>query len=214
MTPPRQAFDAALALNLVGIFFDTAAVLASVRGYATGDLAARATEQVDALKAHRRQAKASIETVEDLLSPDAAPPAPEHPDHYGAWAQACSEQLYGGLDEAGAAAYTAGWWLGAWLLAGNLVALSLYLGDAAPDDAYVAEVLATYAANAEAAASGIAQAAAATTGPLADALGRAQAAVQALPAPALGDGALEAAGAWQEALEALDGLLGELRAAL
>lgn len=204
MTSPRQAFDIAVALNLVGVFFDTAAVISAVRGYAEGDLGDRAQEQTGALKAQRSQVRIAIQTVKEGLAPKTMPEAPQHPDAYAQWSQECAELLYADLSEHGASAYTAGWWLGAWLLAGNLVALTLYLGDAAPEDTYLAEVLGTYAQNAQNAVTGLTELQAATTGETSTALAQALATIRALPSPTLGEASLEIAGAWQEALEALD----------
>ncbi|TVQ88807.1 MAG: hypothetical protein EA397_16550 [Deltaproteobacteria bacterium] len=202
MTSPQQAFEVAVSLNLIGVFFDTASVISSVRGYAEGDLAERAAEQAEALKAQAGNARKSIARVQEALSPKPMPEAPQHPDAYAQWAQDCAELVYADLDEAGSASYTAGWWLGAWLLSGNLVALTLYLADVAPDDTYLAEVLGTYAENAQHAVEGLTQAQA--QDPANPHLAQALATIQALPAPTLGEGSLEIAGAWQEALEALD----------
>jgi hypothetical protein len=214
MTSPRQAFETALALNLVGVFFDTAAVLTNVRGYADGALAERVGEQAGALKAHRSQARANIERVQAAMAPAEMPTAPDTPEGYGDWAQACSAAVYDGLEGDAITAYMAGWWLGGWLLAGNLVALTLYLGDAAPTDPYLAEVLTTYTANAQAAAAGLDEVLAGAEGPLLAGLTAAREALLAAPSPGLGDGALDAAGGWQEALEQLDTIVQQTAASI
>lgn len=214
MTTARQAFESGVAINLVGVFFDTAAVLAAVRGYAQGDLAERAAEQQAAAKAGARQTKAAIETIRAAIAPAALPDPPAHPDAYADWAQACSEAVYSTLDEPGAHAYTAGWWIGAWLLAANLVALGLYLGDADPTDGYLAEVVGTYAQNAQAAAQALAETSATAPESIAAGLHRASELIQAAPPAALGEGSLELAGAWQEPIEQLDAIVQEIAAAL
>lgn len=207
MPSPRQAFEVAVALNVVGIFFDTAALITAVRSYAQGDLAERVGEQADALKAHRRQAKTSIDKVEASLPADTMPEAPQQPDAYAEWAQACSELVYAQLDDPAVRPYLAGWYLGAWLQAANLIALSLYLGDAAPHDEYLGEVVGSYATNTHQALSDLAQLIEQADDSLSQDLLSAHALLAEVPAPAVGDNALEIAGAYQETLESLDGLL-------
>lgn len=202
MPTAQQAFEVGFDLNLVGVYFDSATVLAAIQPDATGELADRVTQQVSALKAHARQARKHVKTVHTALSEAGLqiPDAPETPEGYGQWVTACSEPFYGTLDGEAIRGYLAGWYLGQWTLAANLSAVALYLADAAPEHAYLGEVLDSYASTLSEAAAGLEGAAADAPEGLAEAIKAAHAQMQ-VP----GEGApLERAGALQEALEALD----------
>lgn len=210
-----QAFDTGLGLNLVGVPFDASTVLHAVRASAEGEVAERANAQAQALGAHAKQAGRHLKTIREVLTAEglSVPESPQDADAYNGFVDTVSTSLYDTLDEAGQRAYLAGWWLGGWTRAANLVAISLYLKDAAPDDAYLTEVVQAYAGQLTEAVQGLAACRDGAPGALDAALAGALATLQAVPAPA-GVDALAEAGAFQEALEAMDAHIAAVRGAV
>jgi len=214
MPSSTQAFDVGLGLNLVGVPFDAQTVLTAARSTG-GQVAERAQAQAQALGAHAKQAGRHLKTIRAVLTEAGltAPESPQSAEAYEAFVATVSNDLYSSLDADGQRAYLAGWWLGGWTRAANLVAIALYLQDAGPDDAYLDEVVRTYAGQLAEAVSGLASCREGASEPLDAALAAAQAMLQAAPAPT-GQEPLAQAGAYQEALEALGGHVQAVRGAV
>lgn len=210
-----QAFDAGLALNLVGVPFDASTVLQAVRASATGEVAERAASQAEALSAHAKQAGRHLKTIRAILTQAGldTPESPQSQETYDAFVDQVSGAIYATLDADGQRAYLAGWWLGAWTRAANLIAIALYLQDAGPDDAYLREVVQAYAGQLAEAAVGVDGAREGAPESVDAALSAAHAQLIAVPSPTEGE-ALAVAGAYQEALEALDAHVAAVRASI
>jgi hypothetical protein len=217
MPAASTSFEVGLALALVGVNFEAATTLASARTLvaegAENELAERIRAQTDALKGHGRQARHHIAEIGGWLAEAGLPasPGPTSAAEYPSWVETTSEVWYATLDEEGANAYLAGWWLGQWTLAANVAAIGAYLADAAPDETWLREVVGSYSASMAAAQDGLTQARQAAPEALGAALDVALANLAAAGDPSALE-PLEAAGALQEVLESLDGTLTQVRA--
>ena len=147
MPTTLEAFTVGYGLNMVGTFFDGAALLAGIGAAAPAELKELCQEQLQALTMQSAPTRWHIRQIDKAMTAAGleAPKAPAHVDDYEDWVEAVSTSFYAKLDgeDPKIAAYLFGWYLGAWIQLANLGVIVLILKDAQADHAPIDERIAS-----------------------------------------------------------------------
>lgn len=141
MPSTLEAFTVGYSLNMVGAYFEGAQMIAHIGAGGDAELKEACEQQLQALAQGAAGTRWQIKRTTQAMAAAGLPEveAPTTVDDYAGWSEVVSEAYYPKLEgNEQIAAYLFGWYLSAWIQYANMAVISMFLKDAAPDNATVA----------------------------------------------------------------------------